>query len=149
MDASFWALTLGSPSRIEAESTKLFSETAPACSRITYAFPAKGNRPEVKVVWRDGSLYPPRPKEITDPTAWPFDTSGQMWIGDSGKMVAGIYDENPRLLDDARQADITSHPPAQKYPRTESVDAECIAACKGGTPAGSQFAHHSGPLTDI
>src|SRR5207237_186808 len=59
MDASFWALNLGYPSRIEAESTKLYAESAPACSRITYAFPAKGNRPEVKVVWRDGSQHPP------------------------------------------------------------------------------------------
>src|SRR6185503_17631425 len=56
MDASFWALDLGYPTRIEAESTKLFAETAPACSRITYAFAAKGNRPAVTVVWRDGSL---------------------------------------------------------------------------------------------
>src|SRR2546425_9610797 len=38
--------------RSEPESTKLFSESAPACSRITYYFPAKGSRPEVKVVWR-------------------------------------------------------------------------------------------------
>jgi predicted dehydrogenase len=149
MDASFWTLGLGYPSRIEAESTKLYSETAPACSRITYSFPAKGSRPAVTVVWRDGSLYPPRPKEITDPAAWPFDTSGQLWIGDSGKLVAGIYGENPRLLDEAKQADITAHPPAQKYPRTDGVYAEWIAACKGGTPAGSNIPAHSGPLTEM
>jgi hypothetical protein len=52
MDASFWALELGYPTRIEAESTKLFSETAPACSRITYSFAAKGNRPAITVVAR-------------------------------------------------------------------------------------------------
>ena len=149
MDASFWALDLGYPMRIEAESTKLFSETAPACSRIIYSFAAKGNRPEIKVVWRDGSLYPPRPKEITDPLAWPFDTSGQMWIGDSGKLIAGIYGESPKLLDAARQAEITAHPPAQRYPRTEGVYAEWIAACKGGPPAGSNIADHSGPLTEM
>ncbi len=149
MDASFWALDLGYPTRIEPESTKLFSETAPAVSRLTYSFPAKGNRPEVKVVWRDGSLYPPRPKEVADPLAWPFDTSGQMWIGDQGKLIAGIYGENPKLLDEARMADITAHPPAQKYPRTEGVYAEWIAACKGGTPAGSNFPDHAGPLTEM
>jgi len=149
MDASFWALDLGYPTRIEPESTKLFPETAPAVSRITYTFAAKGSRPETKVVWRDGSLYPPRPKEITDPAAWPFDTSGQMWIGDDGKLVAGIYGENPKLLDEARQADVTAHPPAQKYARTEGVYAEWIAACKGGQPAGSNFADHAGPLTEM
>ena len=149
MDASFWALGLGYPTRIEPESTKLFSETAPAVSRLTYSFAAKGNRPEVKVVWRDGSLYPPRPKEIADPLAWPFDTSGQLWIGDQGKLIAGIYGENPKLLDEARMADITAHPPEKKYPRTEGVYAEWIAACKGGTPAGSNFADHAGPLTEM
>jgi predicted dehydrogenase len=149
MDACFWVLDLGYPTRIEPESTKLFAETAPACSRITYHFAAKGNRPEVKVVWRDGSLYPPRPREVPEPAAWPFDTSGQLWIGDSGKLVAGIYGENPRLLDEAKQAELTAHPMPQKYPRTEGVYAEWIAACKGGTPAGSNIPDHSGPLTEM
>ncbi len=149
MDASFWALDLGYPTRIEPESTKLFGESAPACSRITYSFAAKGNRPEVKVVWRDGSLNPARPKEVADPAAWPFDTSGQLWIGDQGKLVAGMYGEEPRLLDEARQAEIIAHPPAQKYPRLESVYAEWITACKGGTPAGSNFPGHAGPLTEM
>jgi len=149
MDASFWVLDLGYPTRIEAESTKLYPKTAPACSRITYSFAAKGNRPPVTVVWRDGSLYPPRPKEITDPLAWPFDTSGQLWIGDAGKLIAGIYGENPRLLDEAKQAEVTAHPLAQKYPRTEGVYAEWIAACKGGTPTGSNIPDHAGPLTEM
>ena len=136
MDASFWTLNLGYPTRIEAESTKLFPETAPACSRIIYSFPAKASRPPVTVVWRDGSLYPPRPPEFTDPSTWPFDTSGQLWIGDGGRLIAGIYGENPRLLDAAKQAEVAAHPVPQKYPRTEGVYAEWIAACKGGTAAG-------------
>src|SRR5690348_4660900 len=82
MDAVYWTLDLGFPSRIEPESTPLFKETAPAGSRITYTFPAKGSRPEVKVVWRDGSLYPPRPPEVADDAAWPADRGGgQLWIG--------------------------------------------------------------------
>jgi len=44
------------------------------------SFAAKGGRP-VTVVWRDGSLYPPRPPEITDPKRLALDTSGQLWIG--------------------------------------------------------------------
>ena len=84
-----------------------------------------------------------------DPAAWPFDTSGQLWIGDQGKLIAGIYGENPRLLDDARQAEITAHPVPQKYPRTEGVYAEWLAACKGGPAAGSNFVDHAGPLTEM
>src|SRR5213083_893910 len=149
MDASFWALELGYPTRIEPESTKLYSESAPAVSRLTYYFGSKGDRPQIKVVWRDGSLFPSRPKEVTDPAAWPFDTSGQMWVGDDGKLVAGIYGENPRVLDEARQAELTAHPPKQKYPRTDGVYAEWLGACKGGAPAGSNFADHAGPLTEM
>lgn len=149
MDAAFWALELGTPSRIVPESTAVFAETAPAVSRITYDFSARGNRPAVQVVWRDGNLAPPRPEEVGDEARWPWETSGQMWIGDNGKLFAGIYGENPRLLDRARDADIKANPPAERYPRTDGVYAEWIAACKGGQPAGSNFAEHAGPLTEM
>src|SRR2546428_3087039 len=133
MDASFWALDLGYPTRIEPESTKLFGETAPAVSRITYTFAAKGNRPEVKVVWRDGSLYPSRPKEVADPAAWPFDTSGQVWIGDQGKLVAGMYGEEPRLLGATRPGGSNAPPPAPEQPRPRSGYPPREAAGQGGT----------------
>lgn len=147
MDAAFWTLGLGFPTRVEPEATRLFSETAPACSRIVYHFPARGTRGEIKVVWRDGSLSPPRPKEVGDERVWPPDSNGQLWIGDGGKLVAGIYGEDPRLLDEARHAELIARPVAQKYPRTQGVYAEWIAACKGGPPAGSNFADHAGSLT--
>jgi predicted dehydrogenase len=150
MDAAFWVLNLGYPSRIESESTKVFAETAPTASRIVYQFPARGARPAVTVVWRDGSLYPQRPAEVPADASWPpFDDGGQMWVGDSGKLVAGMYGQNPRLLDETKDAAIRAKPPEQKYPRVESVYAEWAAACKGGTPAGSGFAEHSGPLTEM
>src|SRR5207249_4128370 len=113
MDASFWTLGLGYPTRIEPESTKLFSETAPAVSRITYTFAAKGNRPEVKVVWRDGSLYPSRPKEVADPALWPFDTSGQLWIGDLALRTAQV------LEIDAHTGEVANTKVPAEYVRSE------------------------------
>src|SRR5256885_14944483 len=129
---------------MEAESTPLFKETAPAGSRISYSFAAKGKRPEVKVVWRDGSLYPPRPVEVADDAGWPFDRGGgQLWIGSDGKLTAGTYGDDPKLLPAAKQGVASGDPPppAQqpKYPRSPGVYAEWIAACKGGPPAGSPF----------
>ena len=149
MDAAFWALDLGTPTRISAESTPLFEETAPAASRIEYDFPARGARPAVKVVWRDGNLSPPRPPEVASDASWPPEGSGQLWIGTEGKMFAGIYGENPRLLDPERDAEIRANPPAEKYPRTEGVYAEFVDAAKGGRPAGSSFVEHAGPLTEM
>ncbi len=87
--------------------------------------------------------------EIEDNVTWPTMSSGQMWVGDDGKLIAGIYGEDPRLLDRARHQELMAHPPDERYPRTEGVYAEWVAACKGGAPAGSNFADHSGPLTEM
>ena len=154
MDAAYWTLDLGYPTRIEAESTPLFKETAPAGSRISYTFAAKGKRPEVKVVWRDGSLYPPRPAEVADELAWPFDKGGgQLWIGSDGKLTAGTYGDDAKLLTPSKQGVASGDPPplAQqpKYPHSPGVYAEWIAACKGGSPAGSTFDGHAGGLSSM
>ena len=151
MDAAFWALDLGYPSRIDAEATTPFTETAPRSSRIVYQFPAKGSRPEITVVWRDGSLLPPRPTEVATEGQWPTpsDEGGQLWIGDGGKLVANMYGQNPRLLDATKDAAVKATPLPVKYPRTEGVYAEWIAACKAGTQGGSSFAGHAGPLTEM
>ncbi|MGH7541399.1 MAG: Gfo/Idh/MocA family protein, partial [Gemmatimonadota bacterium] len=94
MDAAFWTLDLGHPARIVPESTELYDETAPAASRIVYEFPANGSRPALTVVWRDGNLTPPRPPEVGDEARWPPSADGgQLWIGDDGKLIAGIYGE--------------------------------------------------------
>jgi hypothetical protein len=149
MDTAFWALDLGYPTRITPESTPLFEETAPAVSRITYEFPARGNRPALRVVWRDGNLAPPRPHDLPEGSRWPFGDSGQLWVGDDGALAAGIYGENPYLVNQERNKALLADPPAPRYPRTEGVYKEWIAACKSGGKAGSDFALHSGPLTEM
>lgn len=150
MDAAFWVLDLGYPERIQADVTEWYAETAPKSSRIEYAFGPKGARPGVTVVWRDGSLLPPAPPEVVDPRAWPPSwDGGQLWIGDDGKLVAGVYGENPRLLDAAKHEEVTANPLPQTYPRVESVYAEWISAIKAGTKSGSDFATAAGPLTQM
>jgi predicted dehydrogenase len=150
MDAAYWTLDLGYPSRIEAEVSELFTETAPKASRVVYQFPARGNRAAVTVVWRDGGLVPPKPSEWPGEQPWPPSLEGgQLWIGDRGKLVAGIYGESPRVLDQARMAELQANPLPVVYPRVQSVYAEWIEACKAGRPAGSPFAAHAGGLTEM
>lgn len=150
MDAAFWALDLGFPSRIAAESTGLYREAAPKASRIEYDFPAKGSRPAVRVVWRDGGILPPRPPQVGADAKWPPSMEGgQLWVGDAGALVAGMYGQNPMLLDEKKQAEVTATPLPVKYPRTEGVYKEWIAAAKAGGQPGSNFAGHSGPLTEM
>ncbi len=150
MDAAYWTLGLKYPARIIPESTALFTETAPASERITYEFPAIGNRPAVTLTWRDGSLFPPRPAEFGDEQNWPHDpTGGQLWVGDKGMILAGTYAENPRLLDNTLAEQVKASPLPVKYPRTEGVYKEWIAACKNGTQPGSDFAGYAGPMTEM
>jgi predicted dehydrogenase len=148
MDAGFWTFDLRDPDRISAETTKVFAETAPAASRIEYHFPARGDRPELQVIWRDGNLQPPRPPQLAEGESLP-QSSGQMFVGEDGVLTAGIYGEEPRLYPTSLHEAVMADPPPQKYPRSEGVYAEWIAAAKGEGTTGSNFPDHSGPLTEM
>ena len=149
MDAAFWALELGQPTRIEAETSPLFAETAPAVSRIVYEFPARGERVPIRVVWRDGSLSPPRPPELAAGERLPGGTSGQLFVGDDGVLGADMYGREPRVFPTALHKDVVANPPPKKYPRSPGVYREWIDACKGRGAAGSSFDTHAGPLTEV
>ncbi len=150
MDAAYWTLGLKYPSRIIPESTALNPDTAPTAERIEYHFPARGGRPPVTLTWRDGSIFPPRPIGWPETLPFPHDpTGGQLWIGDKGMLIAGTYAENPRLLDEQANEALKASPLPEKYPRTEGVYKEWIAACKEGKQAGSDFAGYAGPMTEM
>jgi len=150
MDAAFWTLGLRYPTAIVPEYSKLFTETAPAVSRINYHFPASDTRPEVTLVWRDGGLLPPKPLDWPSTMPWPPQNGGgQLWLGSDGAMVAGVYGEDPRLVNEERNRELQANPPEEKYPRVESVYQEWIDAIKGGPPAGSNFSGYAGPLTEM
>ena len=51
IDHPFWALDLGYPDTIQATSTPFNKETYPLASVITYTFPARGEKPPVKLKW--------------------------------------------------------------------------------------------------
>lgn len=151
MDAAFWTFDLQKPSRITPESSQLYEETAPKQSRIEYEFPARGGRPTVKVVWRDGSLWPPKPPELGPYDDWPVgEVGGQMWVGTEGAMIADAYGDGCRILNPVRHAQFVKTPPKIVYPRSPGVYAEWINAISGKGPAPmSNFPGHSGPLTEM
>lgn len=150
MDAAYWALDLGRPERVIPEYITHMDETGPKASRIEYRFPARGTRGPITVVWHDGSLLPPRPPELPGTMDWPpQDIGGQLWVGSGGALIAGMYGDNPRLVDDRRNDELKKNPPPQKYPRSKGVYAEWLDACKGGPPALSDFGGHAGGLTEM
>ncbi len=151
MDAAFWTFDLRFPTRIIPESTTLYEETAPKSSRVEYQFPARGKRPAVKVVWRDGSLWPQKPSELGEYDEWPVgEVGGQMWVGTEGAMIADAYGDGLRVLDAKKDAQFKKSPPKVTYQRSPGVYDELVNAITGKGPRpNSSFVEHSGPLTEM
>ena len=93
IDPAFWALDLGAPESIQATTThwqqEVSSETFPRASIVRYEFPARGNRPPVKLTWYDGRLLPPIPDELEKDRKIPG--SGAFIIGDKGCILHGSH----------------------------------------------------------
>jgi predicted dehydrogenase len=135
----FRALKLGYPTSVEASTSGVNSETAPLASIVRYEFPARGDMPAVKLTWYDGGLMPPRPAELEDGRRYGGPDSN-LYVGDKGKML------NHRLIPEARMKEYKK-PPAT-LPRSPGHHKEWLLACKGGSPAGSNF-EVSGPMAEV
>ena len=148
MDAAFWALDLGHPISVEAETSELHKETAPKWSIVTYQFPARGKMPPVKVVWYDGKRKPPRPPELEEGRELNKAIGGQLIYGEKGTLMADVYGKSPRLIPESKMREFLPNRPPQTIPRSPGHMTEWIEACKGGKTAGANF-DYSGPLTEM
>ena len=81
-----------------------------------YQFPARGDKPAVKLNWYDGALFPPRPEELGETKL--NSTGGVIYYGSKGKLMHDTYGFNPKLLPQAL-ADSAPTPP-QKLPRIKT-----------------------------
>jgi predicted dehydrogenase len=163
-DPVFRALKLGHPLSVEASSTRVNQETYPLASIVTYQFPARSAEPQkhnvhlstpealsaarvemppLKLVWYDGGLRPSRPLELGDDEE--MGAMGALLIGDKGKLLTGIRSGH-RLLPAKLQEDFGQRP--KIIPRSAGHYREWADACKGGKPAGANFAW-AGPLAEV
>jgi predicted dehydrogenase len=150
-DASFWALDLGWPEWVSAETSERKPETFPKSSIVTYQFAAKGKRPPVKVFWYDGGNMPARPAELEEGRDMGPSIGGQLLVGDKGKMLATHDATTVRLIPETAMKDFArAGIPPKTIPRIKGSHADdWIQSCKeGGIPASSNFGY-SGPLTEM
>ena len=137
MDASFWALDLGTPESVEAESVGLTPLAYPKSSTIVYRFPARGGMPPVKLTWRDGLTKPALPDDLK--------VDGETFKGKGGQLMFGekatIYDDTdycfkPRIVSKAKRAAIESALPPPTIPRVPkgSPYLDWFAAIRAITP---------------
>lgn len=76
-----------------------FPESCPPSSYAVMTFPKTGKTSgEVTIHWMDGGIQPQRPEELGPNEVFGDGGNGILFIGTKGKMMAGCYAENPRLL---------------------------------------------------
>jgi hypothetical protein len=152
VDPSFWALDLGMPAAITAETVGYdpgkHAEYYPRGSKITYEFAAKGERGPVKLIWHDGESGIPQPEELTKENRKVVGT-GAVVIGDQGKIMHGSHGAgNVRLIPEARMKDFKT--PEQTIPRVPKGNhqKDWLDAIRENRPAGSSF-EYGGALSEI
>jgi predicted dehydrogenase len=146
LDPVVWALKLGHPTSIEATSLDLNPDIHPLAAIVTYQFPARGDLPPVKLTWYEG-LRAPRPLELEDGRRMGHAEGGSLFKGTKGKLVGGVYGEDPRLIPESRMKEYKL--PPKTIPRVEgSHEQDWVRACKAGKQAGADF-EYSGLLTEI
>jgi predicted dehydrogenase len=157
IDPIFKALKLKYPTKVQASSTLLNTESAPVAEVVTLTFPererlVKVAMPEVKIKWWDGGLLPERPAELPDGELMGRNSDGGcLFIGSKGKLMCGCYAMNPFLL--PLSLDASYIRPAKTLRRIEtSHQMDWIRACKESpenrVEASSCFGY-SGPLNEM
>jgi len=137
LDPVFRALKLKYPTSVEAVSTLVNDETYPLASMVRYQFPARGEMPPLTLTWYDGGLRPFNLPDLAE--GMQMGTGGTLYIGDKGKIL------DDKILPLSLRKSYT--PPAPSIPSSPGHEEEWILACKGGSPAGSDF-DWAGPLTE-
>lgn len=152
LDPSYWALALDMPTAITAVTTGYDpikdAGFFPKGSKITFEFPAKGDRGPVKVIWHDGETGIPQPEELTKENRKVVGT-GAVVIGDQGKIMHGSHGAtSPRIIPEARMKDFKV--PAEKIPRIKNGDhqKDWLDAIRQTRPAGSSF-EYGGALSEV
>jgi len=126
----------------------LSEETYPEWSIIRWQFPARENRPAVKMFWYDGGQLPKRPEEM-GPDQQFAKGGGTLWIGSEGKLL-NATGRPARLLPEAKMKDFVK--PEQTTPRLPVGPAphhrEWLDAIRSGKQTSANF-EYSALLTEI
>jgi predicted dehydrogenase len=139
MDLPFWALGLRYPTTVEGEGSPVNPETTPRSLMVRWEFPARGDRPPVKLTWCHGIDLP----KVFEHPELSKDEYGIVFVGDKG-MLAAHYGWH-RLIPAADFAGFKA--PEPTIPNSIGHYEEWIQACKTGSATTCNF-DYSGALTE-
>lgn len=144
-DPAWYALDLGAPQSVEAETGPTNSDTFPIWSIVTWHFAATAIHGPLKVVWYDGGKKPALPPG-SEPTR-KLDDNGIYFVGEKGVMLGGGWSGAPRLVPESAMADFA--PPQPTIPRSVGHRPEWVNACIAGKPENAKAGFwYSAPFTE-
>jgi predicted dehydrogenase len=149
IDPAYNVLALHTPETVEASATMVDPERCPRGMLVTYRFAALGSRGPVTLYWYDRGLRPPTPPEIDadDPRQRLGDEgNGILFVGEKGYITCAGWSGMPRLLPLELHREYQR--PPRTLPRVKGHHADWLQACKGGTPACSNF-DYGAPLCEL
>lgn len=151
LDTAYWALELGYPTSVEVKACSpsfldpAARETAPLWSVMEIHFPARGNKPPVKMMWYDGDKQPPRDLFHDEPLI--SKDGGSLVIGSKGTLFTrtwhGGENESDMFVLLPRKQYEGFQPPSPTLPRTASHHQEWVDACRGKGKTLSNFGYAS------
>ncbi len=147
LDAPFWALELGMPSKASVRDVDEPWPGMPALrSVVEWEFPRTGKTP-LTLTWHEG--YTPSYDPSDGQAEWGKDI-GMAMIGSKGTITHGIRPDSPRLYPEAYWQDFRRNLPDKRYDRIKGshID-EWARAIKGEGPMpGSNF-DYAARLTEM
>lgn len=141
VDLPFWALELDAPTSIESFGPDPHPEIAPASMTAVYEYPARQNRPAVRLTWYQGKHRPP----LLEQRGITGFGSGVLFVGSEGRMLVSDYGRH-QLLPENQFTGFT--PPEPWLPRSPGHHQEWLLAIRDGTPTSSPFTPYAGLLTE-
>jgi predicted dehydrogenase len=147
IDNAVWAFDLEAPTSVEAYAPGgLDAERVPYCAIYHYHFPAKGDRPPLRMTWYDGGLRPPVPEALDPEEQLEGGGNGTLFMGEKGVISCAGWGGSPRIFPMSLHESYER--PAETLRRSKGHHRDWIDACKGGPPAGSNF-EYGARLTEI
>ena len=107
-----------------------------ACS-VRFKYPARGSRPPVDLCWYDGGMRPKVPDALIE-DGTELEPEGMMFVGDTGKILAGFLVENPRLIPKNRMVGVETAL-ADKKSDKRSGFLNFLDACRNGKQCAGNF----------
>jgi hypothetical protein len=130
---------------VDGVSSKIHNDYSfPVACTVRFRFAAKADRPAVDLFWYDGGMRPPTPDALVrDDQGLPAE--GMMFVGDTGKILAGFRCEKPRMVPEREVPELDEK--AATEPREWERGGSWIETFKGGEPNCGDFTL-GGPISD-